>query len=164
MKQNPSRIREESRKWICWVCESLTNCCSSCLMFHDITESGFRARHRLTAHIKPGHIMIKTYMTSSEHKYRFVWRSDSTFTHHTVTDPPSPHTSTPRSPTPPVIYIYIELDAVVESEWRQPRLIIMGDYGPTAPPLCRVITKRESESGGWGAGMPRCQDLFHLGK
>lgn len=30
---------------------------------------------------------------------------------------------------------------MVESEWRQPKLIIMGDYGPTAPPLCRVITK-----------------------
>lgn len=66
----------------------------------------------------------------------------------------TPHLHTTLSltspPPPPVIYIYIELDAVVESEWRQPRLIIMGDYGPTAPPLCRVITKRVSERGGWG--------------
>lgn len=89
------------------------------------------------------------------------WRSHSL--------PLSP--SLPSSTTPPVIYIYIELDAAVESEWRQPRLIIMADYRPTALPLCRVITKREGERGreGWrgeGWGGPHtltCQDLFHLG-
>lgn len=60
---------------------------------------------------------------------------------HTILSLTPPPASPPLSP--PVIYIYIELEAVVESEWRQPRLIIMGDYRPTAPPLCRVITKRE---------------------
>lgn len=84
-------------------------------------------------------------MTSS--KYKCGKCGDQTPHLHTIlslTSPPSPSLS--LSPlTPPVIYIYIELEAVVESEWRQPRLIIMGDYGPTAPPLCRVITKRERE-------------------
>lgn len=83
-----------------------------------------------------------------------------------------PHLHTTLSLTspfpPPVIYIYIELEAAVESEGRQPRLITTGDNRTTAPPLCRIITKsdreRQRERGGWNPQTPRCWDHFHLGK
>lgn len=77
--------------------------------------------------------VVKCYVTMSSSsrpgKYKYMYTDvcgDQTQHLHTVLFPPRP-----------VIYIYIELESVVE------RLIITGDYEPTAPPLCRVITKRE---------------------
>lgn len=58
--------------------------------------------------------------------------------------PPHLHTTLSLTP-PPVIYIYIELEAAEESEGREPRLITTGDNRATAPPLCRIITKRNRE-------------------